>query len=358
MTEEDTPNGPEEVSGRAKGGYARAESLSAAQRREIAKKAAVSRWSAQQGMPRATHSGDLNIGDISIPCAVLEDGRRVLWQQGFLRALGRTGRARTSAVPSNPSNSSFELPLFLSADNLKPFLNNDLIEAAKPVVFRPLVGGPMSVGYRAELLPQVCNVIMEAGDAKALRPNQLHIYERTKILVRGLAIVGITALVDEATGYQEIRDRRALEAILDSFLRAELAAWAKRFPDEFYQQIFRLKKWTWKGMSVNRPGVVGKYTNDLVYQRLAPGILEELQKLNPKNERGRRKAAHHQWLTEDIGHPALAQHVYALIGFMRAADTWEMFYRMVQRAYPKKNTQMLLPGVDLEERETESLASK
>jgi len=39
------------------------------------------------------------------------------------------------------------------------------------------------------------------------------------------------ALVDEATGYQEIRDRLALQAILDRFLRKELAAWAKRFPD-------------------------------------------------------------------------------------------------------------------------------
>jgi hypothetical protein len=161
-----------------------------------------------------------------------------------------------------------------------------------------------------------------------------------------LAIVGITALVDEATGYQEVRDRRALEAILDKFLRKELAAWAKRFPDEFYQQIFRLKKWEWKGMSVNRPGVVGKYTNDLVYERIAPGILDELKRLNPKDERGRRKSAHHQWLTEDIGHPALAQHVYALIGFMRVSEEWDVFYRMVQRAFPKKNTTLLLPIPD------------
>jgi hypothetical protein len=88
------------------------------------------------------------------------------------------------------------------------------------------------------------------------------------------------------------------------------------------------------------------FIHDLVYERLAPGILDELQKLNPKNDRGRRKAAHHQWLTEDIGHPALAQHVYALIGFMRAAENWDNFHRMVQRAFPKKNTQMLLPGTD------------
>ena len=71
-----------------------------------------------------------------------------------------------------------------------------------------------------------------------------------ELLMRGLAHVGIIALVDEATGFQQIRDRDALQAILDAYLRKELAAWAKRFPDEFYQQIFRLRGWQWKGMKI------------------------------------------------------------------------------------------------------------
>jgi len=122
------------------------------------------------------------------------------------------------------------------------------------------------------------------------------------------------ALVDEATGYQEIRDRLALQAILDRFLRKELAAWAKRFPDEFYQQIFRLRGWNWKGMRVNRPQVVANYTKDFVYERLAPSILKELEARNPKDDGNDRRAKHHQWFTEDVGHPALAQHLYASSG--------------------------------------------
>lgn len=140
-----------------------------------------------------------------------------------------------------------------------------------------------------------------------------------------------------------MRSRLALQAILDKFLRKELAAWAKRFPDEFYQEMFRLRGWQWNRMSVNRPSVVGKYTNDLVYERLAPGILEELQARNPKDEKGHRKSRHHQWLTEDVGHPALAQHLYTVIGFMRASTNWDQFYRSLQRAFPKRNTTMLLP---------------
>jgi hypothetical protein len=125
-------------------------------------------------------------------------------------------------------------------------------------------------------------------------------------------------------------------------LLKEFAAWAKCFPDEFYQHIFRLRGWTWKGMKVNRPQVVANYTKDVVWARLAPGILKELEARNPI-ESGRRKAKHHQWLTEDIGHPALAQHLYAVIGLMRISDSWDQFKKMLDRAYPKRGDTLQLP---------------
>ncbi len=201
----------------------------------------------------------------------------------------------------------------------------------------------MAWGYKAEVLPKVCDIFLQAREKRLLPHNQQHIADRAEILVRGLAQTGIIALVDEATGFQAIRDKEALQAILDKYLRQELAAWAKRFPDEFYEQMFRLRRWQWKGMKVNKPQVVGHYTRDLVYERLAPGILQELEERTPKNSRGQRKVRFHQWLTADVDHPALAQHLYALIGFMRVADSWKEFYRMVERAYPKKGDTLFLP---------------
>ncbi len=155
-------------------------------------------------------------------------------------------------------------------------------------------------------------------------------------MVRTLSKVGIIALVDEATGYKEICDRKALQAILDKYLRKELAAWAKLFPEEFYKQMFRLRSWKWEGISVSRPGVVCRYTRDLVYERLTPGIRKQLEVIHPTIKPARRKSKHHQWLAEDVGHPALAQHLYGIIGMMRASSTWEQFYRLIQRAYPKR----------------------
>jgi hypothetical protein len=96
-------------------------------------------------------------------------------------------------------------------------------------------------------------------------------------------------------------------------------------------------------MAVNRPQVVAAYTKDIVYARLAPGILKELEARNPKDEKGYRKGAHHQWLTEDVGHPALAQHIYAAIGLMRASTSWERFMAMLDVAFPKRGDTLKMP---------------
>lgn len=289
----------------------------------------------------ATHTGDLKLGNAVIPCAVLADGTRVLSRIGFLRAIGRTGKAKGGRKYDEES----KVPVFLTASNLKPFISSNLLEESEPIPFRIKTDKGLyaeAMGYRATLLSEVCNVFIDAKDAGALRPNQLHIADACKLLSRGFQVVGITGLVDEATGYQEVRDRKALEAILDSYLRKEFAAWSKRFPDEFYKEIFRLRGWEWKGMKVNRPQVVGHYTNDLVWDRIAPGLRKALEVKNPKNERGQRRFRNPQWLTEDIGDPALAQHLYALMGLQRACPDrgWKQFHDMVQRAFPKKGETM------------------
>ena len=90
------------------------------------------------------------------------------------------------------------------------------------------------------------------------------------------------------------------------------------------------------------PQVVGRYTNDIIYDRLAPGILDELRKLNPKLSTGRRKVKHHQWLTEETGHPALDRHFSGVMALMRANFDWSHFKRSLERAYPKIGTQLAL----------------
>ncbi len=325
---------PEAV-GRAIGGHARAAALTKEERREIAQRAAAARWG--KDLPHATHEGAIMIGDTEIACAVLNTGQRVITQSGFMLALGRARQAKGRQHYKGDVN----LPAFLTAQNLKPFISKQLEVTSSQIEFRPLKGG-IAFGYADELLPEVCDVFVKADRAKALTQNQKHIADQAHIILKGLARLGIAGLIDEATGYQEVRDKQALQSLLDAYLRKELAAWAKRFPDEFYEHIYRLRDWKWKGRNKNPPQVVAAYTKDIVYARLAPQILVELEKKNPI-DMGRRRAKHHQWLTEDVGHPALAQHLHAVVTLMRVSKTWAQFKLMLDQAHPKRGDTLQLP---------------
>lgn len=330
---------------RALGGHARAKALSSEERKQIARKAALARWDAD--ILQAAHEGQFKIGEAEIAAVVLPNGKRLLTQATFLRSLGRS---RSPKAGTGVLSTVDGLPFFLQAQALQPFITDDLRQSTTPIFFRTKEGG-RGVGYDAELLPKVCEVYLRFRDDCLERKEQVpenysHIVRACDALMRGLARVGIVALVDEATGYQEFRERQALEAILNRFLRKELAAWAQRFPDEFYQNIFRLRNWEWKGMSVNRPWFVGKLTKDIVYARLAPGIIKELEERNPMDEKGHRKTRHHQWLTEDVGHPALAQHLHAVTTLMRISKSWGQFKQILDEAFPKRGDTLQLPLMD------------
>lgn len=281
----------------------------------------------------ATHEGDLLIGSTVIPSAVLEDGQRVLISKGFLTALGRPWRGTEKGT---------ELPNFIAANNLKPFISNELREVLNPIKFKPLKGR-VANGYKAELLPLVCEVYLKARDANVIGKNQEKTTFQADLLIRSLSKVGIVALVDEATGYQESRDRYELQKLLALYISEELLPWAKVFPDEFYKQIFRLKNWQYNPLSSKRPRLIGKLTNEVVYERLPKGVLEELKKLNPViNENGYRKYKFHQHLTEDIGNIHLKNHLIGVIALMKASASWPKFRRMLERAYPKPYEQLSL----------------
>ena len=266
----------------------------------------------------------LLIGDIEIPCYVLEDETRVLVQRGMASGMGMS------------SSSGQRIANFASSKGIKPFISNDLrVVIDNPIKF--LSPGGVAHGYPATLLVEICNAVLFARDAGILAKQQEHIAHRCDVLIRSLAKVGVIALVDEATGYERIREENALAKILDRLIAEELNPWTKVFPFEFYEQICRLRGWS-SMLSIKRPAIIGKYTNDFVYDRLAPGVLTELQRKNPVlPATKRRQHKHHQWLTLDTGHKELGRHLWAVIALMRAAPSWKSFKRSLDRALPKQN---------------------
>ena len=158
--------------------------------------------------------------------------------------------------------------------------------------------------------------------------------------MRALAKVGIVALVDEVTGFQVDRDRNELHRLLSVYLSDERLAWAKRFPDEFYRQIYRLKNWKWPVGRAKTP-LLGHITNDIVYDRLPPGVLKKLRELNPtQDDTKRRKWKHHQFLSAEVGQPDLRDHILQILPIMRISRDWNAFKRHLDIAFPKVGTQI------------------
>ena len=207
---------------------------------------------------------------------------RVITQATFLRSLGR---ARSPKAGTGVLSTVDGQPFFLSADAFKPFITQELTESTKPVFYVTKSGGK-GVGYDARLLPDVAEVYLRFRDFHLRESGSVPSrYEgmiaAADAVMRGLAKVGIVALVDEATGFQDLRAKDALAKIFTEFLTEERRKWTQTFPIEFYREIFRLRGWEWKPWTTKRPQVIALWTNDFVYDRLAPGLIPSAQCNNP-----------------------------------------------------------------------------
>jgi len=296
-----------------------------------------------------THHGNWVIDEesnISIECYVTSNKKRILSLRGTARMLDLKG-AGSTAITRN-----------LKAQWIQPYLTDGLKEWLRIVESGNIekIGGTRGANFiplESSLFVDICKVYVNAqrdGRFADKNNNVLPKWKKQNLIAHKLygvlsafAKVGIVALIDEITGYQEDRDRNALHKLLSVYLAEERLVWAKVFPDEFYKQIYRLKGWRYPTGSTKRSPLIGKITNEIVYKRLPEGVLEKLKNRNPlKPGTKRRKWKHHQFLSEDIGQPDLRDHLLQGIALMRASSNWNGFIRLLYRALPKPGDQIPL----------------
>ena len=277
----------------------------------------------------------LRLGNLELPCYVLENGMRVFSGRGIQSAIGAK---QTSGSWINRFINSKAIQMNLVTGTLEK-LNN-------PIPFkRNNAGGSQSVtyGYEATLLIDLCNAIIDAGNDRHFEIEEEYVKNAT-IIIRAVAKVGIIALVDEATGYDKEKGRAKdeLQRFLKTFVSQEAARWAKTFDESFFEMLYKLHNWSWS-KTHKHPGVVGYWINDVVYERLGPMVLTELKKVNPKNDNGNRKGKLHQYLTTEIGHPKLKEHLASVQTLAKACNyNLPKFMQLLETALPKQYQQMSL----------------
>lgn len=319
--------------------HARSESLTPKERSAIARRAALSR----HGLPKAVAEGFL-FNDPRFPCAVLDDAEntRVLTQEGFLTAIGRAGKAKGGEGASVNVDGK---AAFLRAKNLEPFISNDLVASTTPVEFIPRKGPGYqgrAFGYRARLLPDVCWVYQDAKLAGKLLPSQEHIGESCRAFLKALTNRAIEDLIDQATGFDDIRKRDAIWRIIERYVRKDAQVWVKMFDVEFYRQIYRLNDWEFDASKTARPGVIGHWTND-IYDRLAPGVLGALHAQVRRNASGKPTQKLTQYLTPEEGKPRLRELLEGVKALMKTSKDWAEFMARLDLVYPAFGKTLQLP---------------
>lgn len=137
-----------------KGGCARAEKLSPEDRHRIASDAARALWSATPDLPLATHIGKAKIGTSEIPCAVLDNGIRVLTEHGITTAMG-SRRGGSKRLKKTSAEAGAPVPIFIAPQNVREFITRELSDRLlKPITYR--YGRQTLIGYDARVLRAIC----------------------------------------------------------------------------------------------------------------------------------------------------------------------------------------------------------
>lgn len=313
--------------GASKGGKARAKSLSAEERSAIARSAVEKRWEKEgkKALPRASHTGPLRIADIEFEAAVVRDGERIVRVVSETKFMEAMGMYRSGALSTRRQRdkTGAQTPLFLAHKNLKPFIDKHLGGVHyEPFKYITTSSGKVAHGILDEVIPKVCEVWIDADRAGVLGERQKLIAAKADILLRGFAHVGIRALIDEATGFQYERPRRDLEEYLKKFLAESLVRWARSFPNDYFKHLCRLKGVDLRP-DMRLPQYFGHLTNDLVYRRIAPGLLKALKER--RSDRGKTSQKLHWWTSEELGHPELLLHLGTVVGLMKIHTDYDAF---------------------------------
>lgn len=265
-------------------------------------------------------SGVINLAGYIIPCYVTEDGTRLL-----------SGSKTQEALKiSEGKKAGTRIGKFLSNSRIGTTIARILPKEA----FTPVIcfqGGRKVYAYHAEDLGDICDAMLEARKTCELTNKQKVVADQCEILMRAFARVGITALIDEATGYQSDRDKDELQKILSAYISDEVAKWQLTFSNEFYKELYRIYDIQQKGNS--KPLRVGLLTAQLVYDQLPTGVFQELKAKTGKDDKGRWKHQLHRSLTESVGRKDLKRIINEVTALMAVSDNKEQFKKLYDRRF-------------------------
>jgi len=268
----------------------------------------------------------LRIGDISIPCFILNDSKAVLLIGGIQKALGYQGRSEKWLLYL-----LHHINKFISIDELLQQVENpvqfQLIPRERPIL--------KAEGLYSKTFLDVCNTIVIAKKQGYLNIHQLNYSKSAEIMLNDLSQSNIDVLIDESTGFKFFRERSIdqLQQFLWDIFEDDAILWMKTIPPSFFSTLFEVHGFDWQDLANNTQNIA-KIIYEIVFSRIPDPLLTTL-----RQERPRRIYKKKNNKPEHMSHPELTIYILNVLSLIKVAkQNRNIFMRLLNKSYPKNAT--------------------
>lgn len=267
---------------------------------------------------------------IDAECYVLDDADKTV-------VVSKAGLSRLLSLGGHGAHVDRLLNAQYMADYVDPIL---LEKMQKPLIFNGSLGYKFrftgAQGYDITVIGDIANALIKANIAGALPKSRYEAAKQAQALANASMKAGLKGLAYAIAGY-----RPEVQEVIDAFkafVREEARQYEKEFPDELYEEWYRL--YGLNRPEKGRPIRFGQLTNMQIYVPLAKSkgkILEQIRA--SRDENGKQSDKLHLFLSE-IGVKALRQHIGKLLGVAAMSDNKEEYEAGIEKVFGRMKPEM------------------
>jgi hypothetical protein len=276
---------------------------------------------AKAEMPKAIVTGTLAHIGINADCYVLSNGARVLSQRGIMRAL--------TAGDGAPGGKDFGRMMARLQKNIRGLSVPPGVE----ILFSLPTGGT-AVGRDATWFVDLLKGYKAALRAGSLTKQQEPLGRRADEMLDALAGVALVALIDEATGYEEMRQHGALASLFERLLLERAATWERFWTTDLVRSLCRTYSLHQRGNVV--PEAFAGVCSWIYRVILGDELYDEIRRRNPP---GHDRDMHHSYFNPALRHLAMQDRAI-ILAFSDQSRNKHEFKRKMLAHYRKKPYQL------------------
>lgn len=259
-------------------------------------------------------TGRISIGGVDVNFYVLDDGSRIADMEAAKKGLGLSAE-RLLRIPGVPDT----LP------------SSVLAHAKKQLVFRENETAQPKPCVLAEVIVHLCAATLSVRRANGLANDDLMYGNFAEMLLADVATKAARVFVDAITGSVMPKDSDPGDAMMSTITQP----YFRTYPDEFYDELYRLRGLGAVPNYGKHPSYFGNLTNNIIYKRFAPGVLAALKDNSPRSEgTGKHRRKLFQMLSPDKQTELQEDYLPTVIEIMKSCDTFDEFIGKLDERFP------------------------